>query len=308
LSGIGRASERNNMTDTQTLMPPRATSLDVEKLTPFDVPRKSLGHRYVYAVISPRARGLSVGVNLNPTRHCNFDCIYCEVDRSAATPIDEPVDLSILAQDLEQTLKRIHGPDVQADFPRVPAELLKLRHVALSGDGEPTLCPNFAEVVETIVHIRASTRVPYFKIVLITNASVLDRAEVAYGLNLLTRRDEIWAKLDGGTQQYIDRINQAQVPLTRIFENIRNLGRQRPIVIQTMVPSVHGANPFVTEIEEYTARLRELKHAGAQISLVQIYSANRPTPHSECGHLPLKTLAEIARRVRAATGLCTEVY
>jgi wyosine [tRNA(Phe)-imidazoG37] synthetase (radical SAM superfamily) len=297
------------MTDTQeTMMPQRRIGSDAEELALFDFPRKSLGNRYVYAVISPRARGLSVGVNLNPSGHCNFDCIYCEVDRSHATLIDEPVDLAVMAEELEQTLNHIQTGHLCADFPHVPAELLNLRHVALSGDGEPTLCPNFAEVVETVVHLRASTRVPYFKIVLITNASALDRVPVAYGISLLTRRDEIWAKLDGGTQAYIDRINRAQVPLAKILENIRNLGQRRPIVIQTMVPEVHRQNPFSTEIGEYVARLRELKNAGTQISLVQIYSANRPTAHSECGHLPLKTLSEIAKRVRAATGLRTEVY
>ena len=297
------------MMDTQeTMMPQRRIGSDAEELALFDFPRKSLGNRYVYAVISPRARGLSVGVNLNPSGHCNFDCIYCEVDRSHATLIDEPVDLAVMAEELEQTLNHIQAGHLCADFPHVPPELLNLRHVALSGDGEPTLCPNFAEVVETVVHLRASTRVPYFKIVLITNASALNRVPVAYGISLLTRRDEIWAKLDGGTQGYIDRINRAQVPLAKILENIRNLGQRRPIVIQTMVPEVHRQNPFSTEIREYVARLRELKNAGAQISLVQIYSANRPTAHSECGHLPLKTLSEIAKRVRAATGLRTEVY
>jgi wyosine [tRNA(Phe)-imidazoG37] synthetase (radical SAM superfamily) len=297
------------MTDTHdTIMPPRGIGSDTEKLAPFAFPRRSLGNRYVYAVISPRARGLSVGINLNPSRRCNFDCVYCEVDRSGATLVDEPVDLAVMAEELEQTLNHIQDGHLRADFPHVPPELLNLRHVALSGDGEPTLCPNFPEVVETVVHLRASTRVPYFKIVLITNASALDRVPVAYGISLLTRRDEIWAKLDGGTQAYIDRINRAQMPLAKILENIRNLGRQRPIVIQTMVPAVHRQNPFVAEIGEYAARLRELKNAGAQISLVQIYSANRPAIHPECGHLPLKTLSEIAKRVRETTGLRTEVY
>jgi hypothetical protein len=55
-------------------------------------------------------------------------------------------------------------------------------------------------------------------------------------------------------------------------------------------------------------RLKELKEAGARIPLVQIYSATRPTPHSECGHLPLRTLSDIARRVREGSGLRAEVF
>ena len=49
--------------------------------TAFDRPRDWLGNRFVYAVISARARGLSLGVNVNPDKKCNFDCSYCEVDR-----------------------------------------------------------------------------------------------------------------------------------------------------------------------------------------------------------------------------------
>jgi wyosine [tRNA(Phe)-imidazoG37] synthetase (radical SAM superfamily) len=247
-------------------------------------------------------------VNLNPSKHCNFDCIYCEVDRGDAGPVDEPVDLNVLTSELETTLKHVFGGELRADFPRVPAGLLQLRHVALSGDGEPTLCPNFGEAVEAVVHLRASARVPRFKIVLITNASWLDRSQVVYGISLLTRHDEIWAKLDGGTQAYFDYINRAEFPLAKVLENIRDLGRLRPVIIQTMVPAINGENPFPSQITEYTARLCELKEAGAQISLVQIYSANRPTPHSECGHLSLKALSEIAKAVHTATGLQTEVF
>ena len=58
--------------------------------------------------------------------------------------------------------------------------------------------------------------------------------------------------------------------------------------------------------ERYAARTA--KDAGVQIQLVQIYSATRPTPHSDCGHLPLKTLSRIARRVREVTGLKAEVF
>jgi wyosine [tRNA(Phe)-imidazoG37] synthetase (radical SAM superfamily) len=288
--------------------PPETTSAMRPGGAPFQQPRNFLDNRYVYTVISPRAGGLSVGINLNPTKHCNFDCIYCEVDRRDAGPIDEPVDLSVMTTELETTLKHVPGGELRANFPSVPVGLLQLRHVALSGDGEPTLCPNFGEAVEAVVHLRASARVPRFKIVLITNASSLDRSQVVYGIGLLTRHDEIWAKLDGGTQAYIDYINRAEVPLAKVLENIRDVGRQRPVIIQTMVPAINGENPFLTEIGEYATRLCELRNAGAQISLVQIYSANRPTPHSECAHLPLKALSEIAKAVRAATGLRTEVF
>ena len=87
-----------------------------------------------------------------------------------------------------------------------------------------------------------------------------------------------------------------------------NLARQRPVVIQSLFPAINGEGPLPSEIEAYVQRLKELKDVGAQIPLVQIYSATRPTPHSACGHLPLKTLSAVARRVREVTGLKAEVF
>src|ERR1041385_7656708 len=149
---------------------------------PFDTasgcPRNFWDNRFVYGVISPRAGGLSIGVNLNPDKHCNFDCVYCEVNR--AEPARETrLDVRVMVAELERTLDQVHSGRIREhpDYRNLPEALLQLRHVALSGDGEPTLCPNFIEVVEAVIHFRARGRVPFFKIVLITNASFLDRPE-----------------------------------------------------------------------------------------------------------------------------------
>ena len=135
-------------------------------------------------------------------------------------------------------------------------------------------------------------------------------------MKLFTARDEIWAKLDAGTDGYLAEINQPQaalpggseLSLDEILGNILALGRQRPVVIQSLFALVGGKEPPVAEIEAYTQRLRELKEGGAQISLVQIYSAHRPAMHSECRHLPLRALSQIAQRVRETTGLEAVVF
>ena len=80
------------------------------------------------------------------------------------------------------------------------------------------------------------------------------------------------------------------------------------MVIQSLFPAINGEEPPLEEIEQYAHRLLELKKAGAQISLVQIYSATRPSPNSESGHLPLKVLSRIAQTVRQTTGLTAEVF
>jgi wyosine [tRNA(Phe)-imidazoG37] synthetase (radical SAM superfamily) len=275
--------------------------------TAFDRPRDLLGNRFVYAVISSRAGGLSLGVNVNPDRHCNFDCSYCEVDRRAASPENRLL-VDVMATELRRTIHAVQQGLLRQRpwYQFLPAELLQLRHVALSGDGEPTLAPNFIEAVEAVVRVRALGG--FFKIVLITNGTGLDQPEVLRGLDFLTKSDEIWIKLDGGTQAFVDKINRPNVPLEKILANILLVGRQRPVVIQSLFPAIHGEEPPFEEIREYATRLKELKAGGAQISLVQIYSAARPGIHAEWGHLPLRVLSQIAQTVRQIAGLRAEVF
>jgi wyosine [tRNA(Phe)-imidazoG37] synthetase (radical SAM superfamily) len=280
--------------------------------TAFGCPRDFLANRFVYTVVSSRARGLSVGVNMNPDNYCNFDCAYCEVNRDEPprAPREGLLNVDVMAEELEHTLELVQSGQIRERpyYRNVPDELLKLRHVALSGDGEPTLCPCFLEAEQAVIHIRARGRFPFFKIILITNASGLNLPDVEEGLRSFTPRDEIWAKLEAGTQGYMDYVNEAGCTIEQVLANILRLARQRPVIIQSLFPSLNGSEPPESEIEAYVERLNQLKAAGAQIPLVQVYSATRPTPHSECGHLSLRTLSGIARRVRAATGLTAEVF
>jgi len=275
--------------------------------TAFDRPREWLGNRFVYAVVSSRAGGLSLGVNMNPDRRCSFDCSYCEVDRR--TPSDEQKLLvDVMAEELHRTLLLVRSKFLRSRPPynSLPEELLQLRHVALSGDGEPTLAPNFVEAVQAVARVRALGG--FFKIVLITNGTGLHHPDVLRGLEILTKSDGIWIKLDGGTQAFVDKVNRPNVPLEKILANILLVGRQRPVVIQSLFPEIHGEEPPIEEIQEYAQRLKELKAGGAQISLVQIYSAARPSVHAEWGHLPLRVLSQIAQTVRQVTGLRAEVF
>ena len=273
----------------------------------FGSPRDFLDNRFVYTVVSARARGLAVGVNLCPDGKCNFRCVYCEVHRNGDDRNE--LDVDVMASELKKTLGYVRAGRLRERpwYRTLPDELLQLRHVALSGDGEPTLSPKFAEALQAIVHIRALGGYP-FKLVLLTNGTGLDVPQVQQGLKYLTRSDEVWAKLDGGTQAYVSKVNRADVPLEKILSNILTLGRQRQVVVQSLFPAINSEEPPLEEIEHYSSRLLELKNAGADISLVQIYSANRPSPNSESGHLPLKVLSRIAQTVRQTTGLKAEVF
>ena len=276
--------------------------------TAFGCPRDFLDNRFVYAVVSARARGLSVGVNMNPDKNCNFNCLYCDVHRNGE--VREQLDVELMAAELRKTLALVRAGRLRERpwYHSLPDELLQLRHVALSGDGEPTLSPKFAESLQAVVHVRALAGFPFFKLVLITNATGLDLPHVQEGLKYFTLSDEIWGKLDGGTQAYLNKVNRSEIPLEKVLANLLLVGRQRPIVIQSLFPAIGGEEPPLEEIEQYARRLLELKEAGADISLVQIYSATRPSANSACGHLPLRVLSRIAQTVRQTTGLKAEVF
>ena len=278
--------------------------------TAFGCPRDFLDNRLVYVVISPRARGLSIGVNLNPDRQCKFDCVYCEVNRSQAIPAPAPIDLDGMAAELHDTIEFVRSGAIGARSPfnLLPRELLELRHVALSGDGEPTWSPQFADAIESVVHVRARIAGGFFKIIVISNATCFEHPSVQKGIALLTSHDEVWAKLDAGTQPYMDKVNRSQIPLAKVIENIRMMARRRPVMIQSLFPSLSGRGPSEAEILAYAERLKDLTDSGAQIPLVQIYSATRPTMNQACGHLPLQTLSAIARTVRNVSGLRAEVF
>jgi len=270
---------------------------------------KSAGRGLVYQIISQRGGGLSIGVNMNPDGHCNFDCVYCEVDRHHCRG-ESVVDVARLREELDHALDLAFTGRMRElpAFRSAPADLMQLKEVALSGDGEPTLCPNFREVVECVVHARAAHKWPFFKIVLITNATGLHLPQVRSGMELLISSDEIWAKLDAGTQRGMDLINRTDVRIESVMENLISLGRERPIIIQSLFPLLRGQGPAMEEVDAWIQRLRELRDAGAKIDHIQVYSAHRPATHSDCGHLPLKSLSSIARRVREETGLKAEVF
>lgn len=275
----------------------------------FGRPREFLGNRFVYAVISQRAYGLCLGINLNPDKVCNYNCAYCEVNRDVPAQ-DKTVDLDVMAAELDDLLTRTFQGRLRElpYFRTVPEDLLVLKEVALSGDGEPTLSPQFAEIVREVVYVRSQGKFPFFKLVLLTNTAGLDQPEVKLGLRLLTAKDEIWAKFEAGTQEYMNKVNRGDLSLHKVLANILQVGRERPIVIQSLFPLLDGQEPPPEEIDLYVRHLLDLKNQGAKISQVQVYSAHRPPHHPNCEHLKLKSLSRIAQRVREVTGMRAEVF
>lgn len=261
---------------------------------------------YVYPVISRRAKGLSVGVNLNPDKACNFACVYCQINRGVHR-ILTGVDLAILHDELHLALEEAVSGRLWAEerFARTPPELRRINDVAFSGDGEPTCLGNFDRAVTVGAAALRHFDLPAVKLVVITNATQLDRPQVQRALPILDEANgEIWAKLDAGTEERFQRINRPHggITLERIVENIASVARGRPVVIQSLLLRLDGEPPGSEEVEAYCDRLVEIGERGGQIRLVQLHSVARPPAEASASTLGEEQLEAIAARVRERLG------
>lgn len=265
---------------------------------------------YVYPVISRRSRGLSIGVNLNPDKICNFDCIYCEVDRKIPGRAAR-VDLVQLRQELAAMIHLAKSGALGRlpKFAEAPYLTGVIRDIAFSGDGEPTMIHQFAACVQTVVDVKQAAGLTDTKIVLITDAAGLDKADVQRGLRLMDdHQGEIWGKLDAGTESYFRQVNRTTIRFDRILHNLLATARLRPIIIQSLFLRVHGSAMPATELEAYCQRLQELVAQGAQIKEVHAYTVARPTPETFATKLDPTDLDHLAVIIRQRTGLAVEVF
>lgn len=272
-------------------------------------PRTWRDNLYVYPVISRRSGGLSIGINLNPDTACNFDCIYCQVDRTV-TPRVRDVEPAALRHELTELLRLAMTGDLFAEpeFADVPPPLRAVRDVAFSGDGEPTTCRVFAECVDIAAAELRAARLDSVPIVVITDACYLTRPEVVRGLELIDRHGgEIWAKLDAGTEDYYRLINRPNYPLAHVVDQIVAAARIRPVVIQSIFMRVRGEPPSPAELRAYVDRLKEIVDRGGRIKYVQVYTVARRPAETFVAPLHNDEVDAIVEMVRAV-GLSAEPY
>jgi wyosine [tRNA(Phe)-imidazoG37] synthetase (radical SAM superfamily) len=275
-----------------------------------DHPRSWRANQYVYPVISRRSGGLSIGINLNPDKACNFDCIYCQVDRTVPPQVRK-VDIERLRAELERTIEAALSGDLFADpqFSDVPDDLRRINDMAFSGDGEPTASPHFKASVELAAAVRQRHNLTDVKLVLITDAAFLHRPPVREALALMDQNNgEIWAKLDAGTERYYQLVNRPNVPLQRVLDNLLEAARIRPVVIQSLWMNVRDEPPPQDEIVAFAERLKTIIEAGGRISLVQLYTVARKPAEPWVSALPDAKLEGIADRVRQVIDVPVVVY
>ena len=273
-------------------------------------PRQYRENKFVYPVLSRRSKGISIGVNLNPDKICNFDCIYCQVNRQTESET-RFVEMDRLLGELDAMLPFVGSGELfEVDaFANIPDKLQRLNDIAFSGDGEPTTYRNFDSIMESVAELKQRHGLSDVKMVLITNASMFHRDTVQRGLEVLDANNgEIWAKLEAGTAEYFKLIDRTTIPFQRILDNITLAAKVRPLVLQSLFMNVNGEPPSTAEIAAFCDRLNEIQTAGGQLKLVQIYTVARQPAESFVTSLPPESVDEIAATVSQQTDLPTEVY
>lgn len=271
-------------------------------LTPENHNRDTLGMTYVYPVVSRRAGGVSVGINLNPNNACNWACVYCQVpDLVRGTAPD--IDLAQLEAELRTMLTDIlHGDFMQT---RVPEEVRRLNDIALSGNGEPTTAKAFPQAIELIARVMADfDLIGKIKLVLITNGSQTDRPRVQDGLKKMAALNgEVWFKFDSATPSGMRAINQTRISPEKQLERLAMAARLCPTWLQTCVLAVDGTPPSATEQEAYLAAVKRIQQQQIPVLGVLLYGLARPSMQPQASHLsalPIEWLNAYAETIRAA--------
>ncbi len=259
------------------------------------------GNLYVYAVVSRRAQGLSIGVNLNPGRDCSFLCRYCQVERSEP-PRAVPVHTGRLHQEIDQLLALVGSGDLwrHPPFDTVAAPLRRVADIAIAGNGEPSLCPQLATAISVLGLARACHDLRAVPLRLLSNGSEL---HTPTGRRALARfhalGGELWFKLDAGEPGAYARVNCSQVPLERILANLLLAARQRPVVVQSLFCEIGGQAPSAREIQAWIHRLDAVVAAGGALREVQVTTLARTPRVSDCKALGRSRLEGIAAQLRA---------
>ena len=263
-------------------------SVSKQYLSIHDHSRELSGLKYIYSVISRRAGGLSVGINLNVNNACNWQCIYCEIPNlTRGTP--PPIELDVLEEELRFFLHEIiHGDYMEKN---VSAEDRHLKDIAFSGNGEPTSAEEFPEVISIVKKLLEEFNLLHkLKIRLITNGSLMHQTSVIKSVEMLNEiNGEVWFKVDAATEESIKTINQVNLKPHQILERLKMSTNVCPTFVQTCIFSIQGKGPSEKDINAYVNLINEVKN---NIQGVHLYGLARPS---------LQPLAKNLARVNEAT-------
>ena len=246
-----------------------------------------LFNEMIFGPVRSRRLGNSLGINLLPTNHknCTFNCIYCECgwttkeeDNKRSLPTRNEI-----SEALETKLIQLQA---KSNFPD---------SITFAGNGEPTIHPEFAGIVDDTIALR-NKYFPNSEITVLSNSSMIDNADV---FNALMKVDNNILKLDAGTEKTFRLINNPRsksLTLEKIVGNLRKF-RQKPIIQTLFVRGeVNGQrvdNTTEKEIEAWLGHINAIRPR-----YVMIYPVDRETPAPGLEIIPKEELFEIAEKLK----------
>lgn len=253
----------------------------MQKLSVHDHNRTVAGYTYVYPVISRRAGGVSIGINLNPNNACNWACIYCQVPN--LTRGNAPaIDLKQLENELHDFLVMVTTSDWLAQ--NAPEGARVLQDIAFSGNGEPTSAREFGRVVEIVGRVlKSCDLLGKIKIRLITNGSLMHRKTVQDAVFALAAiNGEVWFKIDRATVGGMAAVNHIEGNLAGVKRRLLACAARCPTWIQTCWFALDDMAPTDEELAAYLAFVHEVK---TEIAGVHLYGVARQSMQPEAGRL-----------------------
>jgi wyosine [tRNA(Phe)-imidazoG37] synthetase (radical SAM superfamily) len=242
----------------------------------------------VYGPVKSRRLGVSLGINLSPVngKRCTFNCIYCECglneERRTKTPAPSRREVKqALTAKLTEMLTKETSPDV----------------ITFSGNGEPTLHPDFAGIIDDTLEVR-DTLCPEAKVAVLSNSTMLHKEEV---MQALCKVDENLMKLDAARDDLIRQIDQPELRDFTAEKLIRQLTRfNGKLIIQSifLTGEHNGVRIDNTGDEAVGPWIEALKKIRPE--KVMIYTLSRDAPVKTLRKAPVETLEIIAKKVRQA--------
>ena len=246
-----------------------------------------LFNEIAFGPIHSRRLGISLGINLLPIngKRCSFDCIYCECgynkDHESASPLPSRMEVR---QALEEKLNQLKRESI---FPDV---------FTFAGNGEPTMHPQFAEIIDDTIELR-NKFFPNAKISVLSNAAQLGKAKV---FEALKKVDNNILKLDGGKNETIKLINEPLPKDYSVEKQVKLLKKYNgDFILQTLfLRGTHNGKKIDnTTEEEVEAWLNAVKEIHPKE--VMIYTIDRETPEKKLEKVSLSELEKIGEKVKS---------
>lgn len=254
-----------------------------------------LFHSTVFGPIHSRRLGVSLGINLSPSdgKVCTFDCLYCEAGFNAQGPGRAGLpQREKVARDLREKLTAMREAGEKPDV------------ITFSGNGEPTMHPDFPAVIDDVISLRDEL-CPDAKVSVLSNSTRIFSPEVA---NALDRVDNNILKLDSAieeTMRLIDRPTEKSFTVEKVIEGLRRFSGSG--IIQTMfLRGEHdGVKVDNTTAEEIGALIEAYRTISPRE--IMIYSIDRTTPEENLRKVEKEELLEIGERIERETGIKVQV-